>query len=281
MNFIDFAAFHGLLIDRLIEGRWVRVKTTDHPKKRNGSYKFLGSVAFLQNHATMDRVAVWREKGESERIDRLELHRILRQSAKEELERHAEAAATADDMIRRAAFGVHPYLAMKGFPKENALILDGELLIPMREFRLYKQLNSVQRISPAGEKKFLYGGKAKGSVFFLGPYMARERWLVEGYATGLSVKAALREQYIDAQVIVCFSAANLAHVGRLVKGLRPPAYVFADNDASGAGEQAAKDTGLPWVMPGEGDANDMHLTQGLRALGEFMRTVRARAAVAA
>jgi putative DNA primase/helicase len=88
----------------------------------------------------------------------------------------------------------------------------------------------VQRISADGTKLFLPGGKAKGSVFFIGPLVAHERWLVEGYATGLSVRAALRELHRDAQVVVCFSAGNLAHVGRLVKELRPKAYVFADND---------------------------------------------------
>jgi putative DNA primase/helicase len=105
-------------------------------------------------------------------------------------------------------------------------VLDGELLIPMREFRHYAQINSVQRIAADGTKLFLPGGKAKGSVFFIGPLLAQERWLVEGYATGLSVRAALRELHREAQVVVCFSAGNLAHVGRLVKELRPKAYVF-------------------------------------------------------
>jgi putative DNA primase/helicase len=97
----------------------------------------------------------------------------------------------------------------------------------------------VQRISADGTKLFLPGGKAKGSVFFIGPLLAQERWLVEGYATGLSVRAALRELHREAQVVVCFSAGNLAHVGRLVKELRPKAFVFADNDKSGAGAKAA------------------------------------------
>jgi phage/plasmid primase-like uncharacterized protein len=51
-------------------------------------------------------------------------------------------------------------------------------------------------------------------VFFIGPIRCSERWLVEGYATGLSVRAALRELHREAQVVVCFSAFNLAHVGR-------------------------------------------------------------------
>jgi putative DNA primase/helicase len=139
----------------------------------------------------------------------------------------------------------------------------------------------VQRISADGTKLFLPGGKAKGSVFFIGPLLANERWLVEGYATGLSVRAALRELHRDAQVVVCFSAGNLAHVGRLVKELRPKAYAFADNDASGAGAKAAAETGLSFVMTAElGDANDYHQREGVRALAKLIRNTTARARAA-
>jgi hypothetical protein len=94
-------------------------------------------------------------------------------------------------------------------------------------------------------------------VFFIGPLLAQERWLVEGYATGLSVRAALRELHRDAQVVVCFSAGNLAHVGKLVKELRPKAYVFADNDKSGAGEGGGGRNRPQLGDAGEvGDAND-------------------------
>jgi putative DNA primase/helicase len=273
MNFLDFAAEHGLIIDNVVEGRWARVKTTDKPKHRNGSYKFMGDVAFLQNHATMDRVAVWHPDGKVERIDRAAMLKRMAQASQQERERQEDAREFAEGMVKRAVLDVHPYLAAKGFPEEKGLVLDGELLIPMREFKLYRQINSIQRISADGTKLFLPGGKAKGSVFFIGPMMARERWLVEGYATGLSVRAALRELHREAQVVVCFSASNLSHVGMTVKGLRPVAYVMADNDESGAGAKAAEETGLPWVMPPEvkTDANDYQQSHGMRALAKLIR----------
>lgn len=283
MTFLDFAAAHGLLIDRLSEGRWARVKTSDHPKKRNGAYKFLGDVGFVQNHATMENVAVWRADGRSEKVDRREVRRLMAKSAQREREQHERARTLAESMMARAQLSVHPYLAAKGFPLERGLVLDGELLIPMRDFRLYKIVNSLQRIKADGSKLFLAGGKAKGSVFFIGPYMASERWLCEGYATALSIRAALKALHRDAQVVACFSAGNLAHMGRLVRDLRPAAYVCADNDASEAGAKAAEETGLPWVMPptvGQ-DANDMQMEAGARALAQLLRTVRARAAEAA
>lgn len=276
MNFLDFASAHGLIIDRLVEGRWARVKTGDKPKHRNGAYKFLGDVGFVQNHATMDRVAVWRADGKSEQVDRLALRRMIADNARQERERQQAARAKAEDMVKAAALSTHPYLEKKGFPQEQGLVLDGELLIPMREFTLYRQINSVQRIQADGTKLFLPGGKAKGSMFFIGPMVPRERWLVEGYATGLSVRAALREMHRDAQIVVCFSASNLAHVGRLVKPLNCPAFVVADHDISAAGMKAAQETGLRWVMPPEPgeDANDYHQRAGVRALANLIRAAR-------
>lgn len=276
-SFEQFAEAHGLLIPYLIEGKWVRVKTADKPKKRNGSYKFLGDIGFVQNHATMTEVAMWKSGANAGFIDKAGLRARMAIAAADEKARHAEARTKADDMIRRALLTVHPYLAAKGFPEEKGFVLDDELLIPMREFRLYKQVNSLQRITAAGEKKFLFGGRAQGSVFFIGSFVATERWLVEGYATGLSVRAALRELHREAQVVVCFSDTNLANVGKLVKPLRPKAYVFADNDESGAGERAAEQTGLPWCMAPEAgmDANDYSQRHGTRALAKLIRELNA------
>lgn len=276
MTFLDFAAAHGLIIDRLIEGRWARVKTTDKIKKRNGSYKFMGDVGFVQNHATMEKVAVWKPDGRVEQVDRAAMRRIIAENEARERARQAEARAQAESMMKQATFDQHPYLTAKGFPNEKGLVLNGELLIPMREFADYKTVNSIQRIAPDGTKLFLPGGKAKGSVYIIGPMVPRERWLVEGYATGLSVVAALRLMYCEAQIVVCFSAGNLSHVGRLVAKLKPQSYVFADNDKSRAGAKAAEETGLPWCEPMfEGmDANDCHMQHGIRSLVGLIQAIR-------
>ena len=58
MMFDAFCRAHGLLVDGIEAGRWVRVPTEDHPRTRNGAYKYLGDVGFVQNHATMTEVAV-------------------------------------------------------------------------------------------------------------------------------------------------------------------------------------------------------------------------------
>ena len=284
MSFVSFARSHGLILDYAEpDSRWHRCATEDKPKKKNGAYLWDGIRGVVKNFATMTDYAAFRDGTKIGRITKNELRARKVIADADKRARQIEARRLASDMMKRASTAPHPYLATKGFPNEAGLVLDGELLIPMREFSLYKQLNSLQRIAADGSKLFLPGGKAKGSVFIIGPMMARERWLCEGYATGLSIREALRALYRQASIVVCFSAGNLTHIGRLLKALKQPAYVMADNDESKAGEQAAKDSGLPWVMPPEVgmDANDLHQRAGITALVNLLKTVRARAAEAA
>ena len=132
--------------------------------------------------------------------------------------RQAAARIEAQSMLDRSHRAAHDYLARKGFPHEVALCLDRNLLVPMRDHST-NRLNSIQTIARDGTKKFLAGGKASGSVFKMGS--GQTRWLVEGFATGLSVRAALRSMYLDDAVIVCFSAGNLAKIsGTYVAGRR-------------------------------------------------------------
>ena len=59
MTFEDFARIHGLIIDNVIPHRQVRTATEDHPRSRNGSYKYLGHFGFVMNWATMEEPALW------------------------------------------------------------------------------------------------------------------------------------------------------------------------------------------------------------------------------
>ena len=117
------------------------------------------------------------------------------------------------------------------------------------------------------------GMKAKAAVFRMGDKAAPETFLCEGYATGLSILAALRSVGLRASVLVCFSAGNLVTVAPAIRG---KGFVFADNDRSEAGERAAQQTGLPYCMSdrvGE-DANDLHMRAGLMAVCQHLMTVR-------
>ena len=193
-------------------------------------------------------------------------------------ERAIEAAQRAELLIANAAHGEHPYLERKGFPQElgliqqgnhylgdNLVIADGDLLIPMRSMSDYR-VQSVQSINADGGKKFYPGGSASATVFRIGPPRARTAWYCEGYATALSVRAALKHLYRNDQVACVFMASNLPKVTNV------PGYVVADYDKHGVGEKYAKKTGLFWWMPPEvGDANDFHQRYGVEALAEELR----------
>lgn len=270
MSFVRHAESCGLLIeDPIADGRWHRCKTADKPRKRNGCYLFDGSHGVVRNWATMNDYAAYREGGQVDRISVRDFREMQRRQRARQESRWLDTRNIAEDMLKRARWAKHPYLERKGFPADAGFVLDGDLLVPMRDVNDAMKLNSIQRIAEDGTKLFLSGGKAKGSVLKLGNDRARERWMVEGYATGLSVRDALRDLRRSYQVIVAFSAGNLTHVARLVQS---PAFVMADNDESKAGEDAAIATGLPWVMPPDVgvDANDLHQEKGLRTLVRLM-----------
>ena len=244
---------------------------------------------------------------------RLWMEAMGREEAKRR-RREADAAAKAERMLMQAeyvdprprnghrdadALSAHPYLVAKGFPEQGGLVLAGNLLIPMRHYRDYHRLQSVQMIAPDGRKKFLPGGKASEAVYRLG--QGGEHYYCEGYATALSVMAALKRLYRDrhSEVWVCFSAGNIPKVALSSRR----SMVIADNDwwrcpkkecrakwdyeskrcpscgSSGvtepAGEKHAKQTGLPYWMPEEPgtDANDYMLSHGVEALADAIREV--------
>jgi putative DNA primase/helicase len=91
MDFLQFAQAHGILIPHLPPvGLWRRYPTEDHPKSRNGAVKYMGDHGFIQNHATMTEVAVWR----TEKPVELDLSRIRKDALRaqqETLQRQHEA----------------------------------------------------------------------------------------------------------------------------------------------------------------------------------------------
>lgn len=281
MNFLDFARAHGVLIDHLIaDGRIHRCPTEAHPRKRNGAYCWDGCRGWChawdsdgETHFFNDPDAKpWTSHEKQAFID------SQRAQAREKARRHARAAQEATAMLARAQWAPAAYMAYKGFrerlPRHTkpewrhgyAWVVDGAMFIPMKSLvgdivgaQLIRRVPNPDRPGQLiHEKKMLPGTRAKGAVFRFGNEHARVTWLCEGFATGLSVKLALEQMRFPDAVLCCFSDSNLVHVAPHVPGRK---LVFADNDASGAGERAAKATGLPYCMsPYEGqDANDLHM----------------------
>lgn len=158
-----------------------------------------------------------------------------------------DAAETATD---------HPYLSAKQVQAYGLKIYKGQLVVPV--WQADRTLTSLQFIDAEGSKKFLRGGHISGGFHIIGKPSGKI-WLAEGYATGASVY----ESTGDA-VVVAFNAGNLPPVADAIRTLWPDMewMVAADNDESGTGEQYAKKTGLPYVMPESvGDFNDHPMTQ--------------------
>lgn len=288
--FLDFARAHGVLIDRFVDdGRIHRCATENHERKKNGAYCFSSGRGWVHawdgegvTHYFNDPSArPWTDaEKRAQQQQRITLHR-------QQEERHKRAAAEAAAMLKRAEWAPAAYMAYKGFRERLARhakpewrhgyahVVDGAMFVPMYSLAgAIVGAQVIRWVDGAHEKKMLPGTRAKGAVFRLGNAKAPTTWLCEGFATGLSIKLALDQMRFPDAVLVCFSDSNMVHVASQVRGRR---FVFADNDKSGAGERAAKATGLPYCMsPNVGeDANDLHQSAGLFAVGGLMQRVRA------
>ena len=274
MSFVGFAQDHGLDIDS--SKLWAsdkirRCGTVDKPKSDNGAFFWDGQRGWVMNWATDAKVHWWNDKNAKPWTteEKREWVEKRKQSAKKQQDGYAQAAVKAQEAISKSRPRTHIYLTVKGFPDETGLVLNDRLIIPMRNVRT-NDIQGYQEIwwnleIKGYSKKMLYGMRAKEAVYFMGKRNAPEFWLVEGYATGLSVRDALKKACVDATVVVCFSANNMVLVANILTGRK---FIFADNDSSKTGETAAKSTGCKWTIADEigDDANDIHRKQGLLAL---------------
>lgn len=273
MDFQTYARAHGVLIEHVVDdSRWHRVPTTTHPRKRNGAYRHCGTHAHVQDHATMLEPALWTpEADEAAKIDHAGIAQRAAMAALQIRNDQTAAAKKAGWILHQCKTEKHPYLESKGFPEEHGNVwLDGEvrkLCIPMRSDG---QVVGLQTISDQTgfEKKFLYGQRTRDAVYIMDNKGAN--WFCEGYATALSVRAALQAIKVRYRLFVCFSAGNLLSVaknhgtGFVVADRDHPTHLAPDD--GGMGWKVAAGTGLPfWHAPEAGmDFNDY-----LRKCGVF------------
>jgi putative DNA primase/helicase len=243
MTFEEFAQRCGLILRGVEYGKWVRVPTEDHPRKKNGAYKHLGDVAFVQNHATMAEPDVWTPESDSEiRIDREKMQRMLQRAEAEREADRIKAAKKAKWIMDNAKLEKHAYLDSHGMPDAVGLVWRPDenqnlLVIPMYA---EGKIVGCQLIDRDGQKKFLRGQRTGGAEFVIGK--GKVKLHCEGYMTGMSIYICCKAARIPAEVHIWFSAGNLRKNAK-------EGGVIADHDISGMGESAAKATGLRYYLP--------------------------------
>ncbi len=139
----------------------------------------------------------------------------------------------------------HPYLIKKQVPAIGLKINTyGHLLIPI--LNAHHQLQSLQIISPQGEKLFAKHSLTAGGFYQLG-HIANDSAIInitEGYATAATIISLTQQP-----VFVAFSASNLIAVAQIVRQRYPqnPIVICADNDylnKDGSTRPQDKNTGV-------------------------------------
>jgi putative DNA primase/helicase len=260
MDLINYCRAHGIIVATLPPlGVWRRYPTVDHPHKRNGAVKWLGEIAFVQNHATDQEVSVWKSEG-ADKIDRAKFVQIIKSGADEIQQKQKDAAARAAWILHQCSSERHKYFFSRGFPEEQGNVWRKDdkslLVIPMR---IDGRVVGCQLIDEDGNKKFLSGQRTSDASFIIDNKGTNV--LCEGFATALSIQQAMRSLRRRYKIHVCFSAGNMLKIANALDG----GVVVADNDASGTGERIAREIGWPyWMSKTVGnDANDDHKAMGL------------------
>jgi putative DNA primase/helicase len=257
-----------------------------------GSYKHGGTYEKIE-HDWAPISEAERERAARERAAANERARLEKEEAKR------VAALRAVDLWHEASkTGTSPYLVRKGLEGEACRYLpDGTLVILMMRYDLPRELavQAAQRIAPNGEKKYSYGFQKTGCSLRLGAVNDDTQVIlvVEGYATGLTVRQALDKRM---PVYVAFDSGNLAHVVPLVRALHPDTriVVCADDDwqtrdpntkqLNNPGRTAAKAIakqvdGVDLIFPvfdrtrqkGDTDFDDLRIRQGLDAVARQLK----------
>lgn len=222
-------------------------------------------------------------KARAERTAKSEADRLVRAAA---------AAKRAQSQWRTAEVdGTSPYLERKQVNAEACRFLpDGGLIVPMMRYDFDKPaMVGKQSIAADGTKKYSGGMDKHGAACRFGavPLDGDLLLVVEGYATGLSVRMALQSRH---PVFMAFDAVGLMALAKILRVKYPQSRILfcADDDylTGGAGlakAQAAvdavgnaalvlpvftvarrtdkKDESLPYLT----DFNDLHVHESLDA----------------
>jgi putative DNA primase/helicase len=158
----------------------------------------------------------------------LDTHRVRIKAiqVQREAEQVQRQQTTATDAARRVQAATdctqHPYLTTKGVQAHGIKIEGDNLLIPMIDST--GKVQSLQSITPDGDKRFLSGGRVKGCYHAIGK-PAGLLIVCEGYATGASIHEATGHA-----VAVAFNAGNLEAVAAALRSKYPDMKIIIAGD---------------------------------------------------
>lgn len=272
-GFLNFAQSHGLVIRDLVRGKIARCQTESKPTHKNGAYLFDGEWGWIQDHAQHTEIILWKTDKPLTPAEREAMQKRMDDSraqyAKDRATGQRKAAQKAAWILGQCEIEQHAYLDGKGFPDMRGNVWRKEdhnplLVIPMFHAGA---LCGCQLIGVNGDKKFLTGQRTNDASFVIGH--GAQVYLVEGYASALSLHALLAALKLPHTVMATFSAGNLARIAKAI----PTAWIIADNDASGTGQRVASESGCQWWMPetvGQ-DINDLHKELGTFKASQIVR----------
>lgn len=270
----------------IADGELHRCPVVDKPRSKDGAYIFHPdppASGFYENHRTGQR-ETWTTKGNIRgELNPWERRAIAKRINEDRIKRQAEqharwsrAAQKAMTMLAAAkpCGSEYPYLKAKAVSPCKGLFVDasGCLLVPVLGWN--GQVQSLQTISPNGQKRFLSGGKASCGYFPIsgkqGPIL-----ICEGLATGLSLYEAT-----EFAVLVAFNSGNLEAVALMARERYPEKKIMicGDDDRLTEGnpgqtkaQAAARAAGGLWCLPqfdGQDgtDFNDLHQAVGVEAV---------------
>jgi len=271
-----------LVTSAILDGKWHRSPVEGgKPGSTDGGYigyRLATPHGFYQNFKTGEKGGWSYKHDHNFSRSELEEHQRLATAARVERE-HATsrsyqlAAQKASSLFAQSVAATdHPYLTNKGVaPYGTRIARDGALLIPLKTAQ--GEITSIQRISDAGEKRFISGGKKTGSFYELEGQAVSVRndlfIIAEGFATAATIKESLGD---TVRTVCAFDAGNLKPVGLAIRAQFPNATIVfaADSDAPQAGKEkgigeekaleAAKEVAGVVVTPNFG----VHKEQGAR-----------------
>jgi len=167
------------------------------------SYRHAGEKHVYKSSLPTDR-------SEREHIARAQTLQI--QSTKKDIEKtHLDAEKTARNIWDKATKAhTHPYLELKKVHAEGLKIGEDSrgnpsLILPLRD--IHGEIKTLQFITTKSphEKRYLFGGKKKGSFHVLGQLTGASKcYVCEGYATGATIY-----ELMQTPVVVAFDCINL------------------------------------------------------------------------